>query len=294
MKSDVAKALLTIQDDADLKVLRRFKPRHAYGIVHEPKVALFVDVETTGLNTDEDKIIQFAAARFEFDADGNIGHVGPTYSGLEDPGVPLSLEIIELTGITDERLKGQRIDDGKVAELLSGVVLVIAHNAQFDRKMVERRFATFDTIAWACSQRDVKWEKFGSRGAKLDYLLMVLCGEFYDAHDAMADCLAGIELLATPQHKGRSAFAMLLESAREPTLRLFAHNSAFSTKQRLSLRGYRWHPDPIKAWAKDIKPADLDAEKQWLLENIYGHDERCAKAATFVKISAYDRYSVRA
>lgn len=288
---DVGKALLQLDGNPDYRVLRRFRPRHAYGIVDEPKVGLFVDVETTGLNTELDKVIQFAAVQFEFDKAGNIGHVGPTYNGLEDPMIPLPEDIVRITGITDERLKGQKIDDEKVALIRDGVQLVIAHNADFDRKMVEARFPGFDKLAWACSQRDVPWETaFGSTGLKLDYLMVMLCGEFYDAHDALADCLAGVHLLATPRAGGKSAAQLLLDSVRQPTLRVYARAAAFGVKDKLRSRRYRWYPEPTRCWAKDVKADEVQAERDWLRKEIYGGED----LSSVSKISAFDRYSVRA
>lgn len=276
------------------RILKKFEPRAEYGLLRDPKVALMVDVESTGLDTDNDRIIQFAGVRFEFDAAGNIGHVGPMYASLEDPGMPLPETITELTGITAEQLVGQRIDDGMVEGLLADVVLVIAHNAEFDRRMVEGRFSGFDRVAWACSQRDVKWEKFGVRGAKLDYLLMMLCDEFHEAHGALQDCLAGIHVLATPRclpggkclcasdsmtgddgcpvhGEPVSPFQMLLESVRTPTVRIFARNSPFETKDTLRARHYRWQPDPIRCWTKDVRADEVEAERAWLRDHVYPH-----------------------
>lgn len=292
MFGDVARALVEVEQHPDYKVLRRFKPRHAYGAVLNPKIGLYVDVETTGLNTELDRIIQFAAVRFEFDPEsGDIGHIGPTYCGLEDPGLPLDPEIVEITGLTNEQLKGHRINDEKVAELMRDAVLVVAHNADFDRKMTEARIKGFDALPWGCSQRDVKWEKFGCRGAKLDYLVMLLCGEFFDGHNALNDCLAGVHLLATSQANGATPFQMLLESVRTPTYRLFAYQAGFHMKEKLRVRRYRWYPDPVKAWAKDVKADELEAERTWLRQEVYGSvgDQSGVK-----KISAYDRFSVRA
>lgn len=288
--ADHRKAIAALDSCPDVKVLRRFEPRHAYGIVDDKKIGLYVDVETTGLNTDLDQVIQFAAVRFEFDAAGHLGHVGPMYCGLEDPGFPLEKEITEITGITDELLKGKKLDTAKIAELQQDAVLAIAHNADFDRKMTEARLPGFDKIAWACSQRDVKWDRFGCRGAKLDYLVMMLCQEFYDAHDALNDCLAGIHLLATPTLEGKTPFQLLLESVRTPTYRLFARNSAFQTKKKLSLRRYRWFPEPTKCWAKDLKEDEIEAEREWLRREIYGDRDQ----SEVRKISAKDRWSVRA
>lgn len=56
------------------------------------------DIETTGIDTDDDAIIQVGIARIE--PDGEI----ESYSALINPGVPVPDEVQELTGITDEML----------------------------------------------------------------------------------------------------------------------------------------------------------------------------------------------
>jgi DNA polymerase III subunit epsilon len=276
----------------EYRVLRMFAPRAMYGVVADPRLALFVDVESTGLNTDEDKIIQFGAVLFEYDASGAIGSVQASYSSREDPGVPLSREIVEVTGLTDAQLKGQRINDESVAALLSDVSLVIAHNADFDRRMIERRFTGFDRIPWACSQRDVDWKRFGCQYIGLEFLLMKSCGEFFLPHDALDDCRVGLHILATPRADDRSPFSYLIDSVNTPTLRLWAWQSPFATKDRLRLRRFRWDGDR-RCWWKDLKPEQLADEQEWLLEHVYAGDPDWAQAAGTTEISALDRYSRR-
>jgi hypothetical protein len=48
-------------------------------------------------------------------------------------------EITNITGIADEMVAGHRIDDRAVDDLLGRVVLVIAHDADFDRRFLEKR-----------------------------------------------------------------------------------------------------------------------------------------------------------
>ena len=71
------------------------------------------------------------------------------YSGFEDPGYPLSDEVREITGITDDMVAGQAFDDDQVNALAQQATLVIAHNAAFDRPFVEKRFPVFAELAWA-------------------------------------------------------------------------------------------------------------------------------------------------
>jgi hypothetical protein len=60
---------------------------------------------------------------------------------------------------------GHRIDDRGVDDLLDRVVLVIAHNADFDRRFLEKRLPTFVTRHRACSRSNIDWKAEGIRSA---------------------------------------------------------------------------------------------------------------------------------
>ena len=47
---------------------------------------------------------------------------------------------------------------------------MIAHNASFDRRFLERFCAGFVTKPWACSMTQVAWAGEGYEGTKLGYL----------------------------------------------------------------------------------------------------------------------------
>jgi DNA polymerase-3 subunit epsilon len=63
--------------------------------------------------------------------------------------------VTALTGITDEMVGGQRIDDAAVSAFVEDAVIVIAHNAGFDRKFAERYWPVFERKAWGCSATEV-------------------------------------------------------------------------------------------------------------------------------------------
>lgn len=100
-----------------------------------PVVAL--DVETTGLNTRQDRIIEVGAVRIKG------GEIIETFESMVNPGVPLPQEIIRITGITDQML----IDAPSVAQVLPrlmdfiGDCPVAAHNAKFDGGMLNSELA---------------------------------------------------------------------------------------------------------------------------------------------------------
>lgn len=259
------------------------------------KRGIIVDVETTGLDTANDVIIEFGAVPFDFDSNGRVYRVYSPISGFEDPLKPLSSEVIEITGITDEDVRGQRLDDAAILAAVDEAVLVIAHNAGFDRKMLERRFPLFAEKHWACSVDEVPWVRFGSRSKKLDYLLYKVARAFHNGHRAADDCLATLHLLATPRDGEASPLTYLLESARKPTLRLWATGTPIEVKDVLKLRGYRWFRgdnDRARAWYRDLASEDLlAAEQEWLREHGYAGRENPNWRVE--KFTARERYSVR-
>ncbi len=208
---------------------------------------VILDTETTGLNPNEDKIIELGMVRATFSVDrGLLLSVDDIYDGFEDPGRPLPPEIVRLTHITDNMVRGQRLDDEYVIKMLAGNVLVTAHNAGFDRPFFDRRFPIISDNSWACSQKGIDWESLGSNGLKLEYLLMSR-GWFYDAHRANIDCLALLWLLYIEP----GAFGMLLKNAYSSTYRFETCNSPYEVKDDLKRRGFRFEKvNGVPYWYK--------------------------------------------
>jgi DNA polymerase-3 subunit epsilon len=221
------------------RVLRRLAPRAPIAPPDglETRRGLFIDVETTGLDPTRDEIIELAMVPFTYGLDGRIFAVHEAFQKFREPGKPIPPEITALTGITDAMVAGQVIDPLEVAAFAAGASLVVAHNAAFDRRFVERLSDVFVTKPWACSMTQVDWAAEGFEGTKLAYLVMG-AGFFYDRHRAIHDCHAAIELLATPLPKTSvTAMARLLERARRPSCRIWAENAPYDFKDMLKARG---------------------------------------------------------
>ena len=103
--------------------------------------ALYVDFETTGLSFEHDQAIELALLPFTYAvADGRIAEVlhHEAQVHLHDPGRPLDAFITDLTGLTDDDLRGRRIDVEAANALIARSNLIVAHNARFDRPFFER------------------------------------------------------------------------------------------------------------------------------------------------------------
>jgi DNA polymerase-3 subunit epsilon len=279
----------------DYRVLRRLVPRAplAPAVGQETKTGILLDTETTGLDARRDEIIEFGMVKFDYLPDGRIAGVRDTFSAFNEPSVPIAPEITALTGIDDEMVAGHRIDEASVTAFVDDAVIVIAHNSGFDRKFAERYWPIFEQKAWGCSATEIDWRKHGFAGAQLGYLLNG-AGFFHQAHRAVDDCHALLEVLAYElPTTGAPALALLLETARKPTVRVWAEQSPFELKDALKRRGYRWcdgSDGRPRSWYVDVCETALDKEIAFLKAEIYLREVEPRLQA----LTAFTRFSARA
>ena len=276
---------LRLEAHPDYRVLRRLDLTHLGEALAGGRIAqaVVLDTETTGMDAEKDKVIELGLVKFEYDREsGAVGRVLAVYDGLEDPGRPIPPESTAVHHITDEMVVGQRLDEAAIERMLDGVGVVIAHNAGFDRPFVEQRLPSFAALPWACSLRDVPWDALGLGGAKLEYLAYRY-GFFFEGHRAEIDCRALLEVLRRPvpgQAEPIRAMQLLLESARAPSLRVWATGSPFESKDLLKARGYRWESEK-RVWYRDVGGTEREAELAWLKEQVYGGKSASVEVETF-------------
>ena len=279
----------------DYRILRRLMPLFA----HVPrdgavvKTGVILDVETTGLDQQKDEIIELGMVKFDYLADGRIAGLREVFTSFNEPSSPIPAEVTALTGITAEMVAGHRIDEANVISFVDDAVIVIAHNAGFDRKFAERYWPIFERKAWGCSATEIEWRKHNFEGSRLGYLLNG-AGYFHQAHRAVDDCHALLEILAFELPTiGAPAFAVLLEQARKKTIRVWAEQSPFDLKDALKRRGYRWSDGSdgrLRSWYIDVDEGRLEDEILFLRTEIYLQDVD----PRLQTLTALNRFSVRA
>ena len=285
----------TLDASDDYRVLRKLRtPQFTTRSARQyEKLAVLVDVETTGLDPAKDEIIEIALVRFRYSTDGEITGIVDVFDQLRQPSIAIPKIATEVTGITNEMVAGHQIDHEAVEEVVSSADIVIAHNASFDRRFVERLFPVFASKPWACSMSEIDWTAEGFEGTKLAYLAAE-AGFFYDKHRAENDCLAAIELLRRKLPKSfNTGLAALLSKARRTSWRIWAEGAPFELKDVLKARGYRWNGDDgdkPRAWYFDATEEDKESEISFLKNEIY----RSEKQIKTTKMTAFERHSDRA
>jgi DNA polymerase-3 subunit epsilon len=291
---DAEAMAIALEAHPDYRVTRRLQPRLQWPAATEGQGVcrvIVLDTETTGLDQSKDRIMELALLRVDVDlATGMPLGAVQIYDGLEDPGMPIPKEVQDITGINDAMVQGQRLDEERIAAMLDGVDLVIAHNAGFDRPFTEARMPQFRGLAWACSFADIGWREQGRSSAKLESLAREM-GWFYDAHRAEMDCHALLAVLTVNLPKlAHTGLAHLMTQAQKPSYRLQATNAPFDAKDKLKARGYRWSAEQ-KVWHTRVGDSkSLQTEFDWLKEHAY--HQRSA-VVQFEKLDALVRYSTR-
>jgi DNA polymerase III subunit epsilon len=159
---------------------------------------VFFDLETTGLDFQNDRIIEIGAIRIE--ADGR--EVIPPVSMLVNPGMHIPSEITELTGIADSDVAGKptfEVEAKWLMKLFDGADLGGYSIGRFDSKFIAAEFARcghdFDLGRRRIVDARVIYHKMFPRD--LAAALMQYCGTKTDGknHRAMFDTEASMRIL---------------------------------------------------------------------------------------------------
>ena len=151
------------------------------------------DLETTGLDPENDQIVEIGAVRV---AGGVL--TNQTFQQLVNPGIKMPAEASEVNHITDDMLKGQPRIKPTLADFLDFVDgdVLVAHNGGFDASFLDNACIKcgydapkkyFDTM-----RLSVYWKRLKNR--KLETFLKAAEIENDEAHRALSDAIATAKL----------------------------------------------------------------------------------------------------
>ncbi len=224
-------------------------------------IGLIVDLETTGVDSEKDEIIEIGIIEFMIES-GKSPIITNMYSALEDPGFPLSSEIKSITGLDDSLLKNQKINWDYVREFFTRSSVAIAHNMDFDRSFLVQRTELVDLgIHWACSMKHIDWEGHGFKTRALNYLAADHGFVNSFAHRALFDCATTFRLISPYMQE-------LISRSFMKEYRLIAQGAPFAAKDNLKGRRYRWDAGN-RVWTKDVLEDALESEREFLRKEVY-------------------------
>ena len=294
-KNDTSEIINTEVSQSDWKLIRKLHLPQKYNDAssEEVKKGIVLDVEATGLSIGYDDVIQLALLPFEYEvSSGKIININKdkAFNAMREPRVPISEEASLITGITNEMVLNKTIDSKSVEKIINETDLVIAHNASYDRPMVEQHWDCFKNVSWACTFKSINWLEEGFSSAKLE-LLGINYGWFYEGHDAFNDCEACLALLSeTLPKRNETVFSVLREYATKPNYLIKAIDAPYDKRTILRRNGYRWRPaDQLNGKVWWTEKENYEEEINWLNKEIYKREINIP----IKKITALNRYSDR-
>ena len=154
------------------------------------------DIETTGLDTANDRIVEIGAVKVEND------EIIDTFSYLMNPLVPIPPHVSAINNITNEMLETAEYSGvilQRFASFIEDATFLVGHNAKrFDAPFIASEFKRHMVKYKAFYVRDTVFLASTKLGRKSRHSLKALCSYYgiinTDAHRALSDALATYEV----------------------------------------------------------------------------------------------------
>ena len=227
-----------------------------------------LDLETTGVNTKEDRITEIGLVEWDMVSNKPITIFNSLVKYADEPLISEKIE--KITGISQDLLERKGRDPKavltRVAIDLSGVDYVVAHNGnQFDRPLLEAEFdrhgIVIPKVHWIDSMLDVPYPE-DMTVRKLGYLA---CEHGFlnpFAHRAVFDVLTMLRVCAQYDweaiiQRSKEASVVLMAVCQKP----WEDSKPAGEKDTDKVKelGFRYNPDR-KIWVKTVKESDIDME----------------------------------
>lgn len=234
-------------------------------------ILLSLDFETTGLDIEKDRVIEFGAVLYSTNQKKCLDNQGM----LVKTDVPITSVSTKLTGITPAAVNRFGYEPDDVLNIILGMMedadAVIGYNARrFDKRVLEKWAGEFPNKPWIDLYYDMPWQvpvgKLSHVAA--DHGILNLF-----PHSALADAQT---VLAIADKYDPD---LLLARAQSPVVVLRSYQSrAENDLVKQAPFRFRWNPEN-KIWWKPVKEQDIDEviqsapfkvtiEKQWTPEEL--------------------------
>lgn len=217
---------------------------------------LIVDVETTGLDPETDRIIEVGAVLFDPEAGVPVACASQLISAPDNP-------VETINRIPAGVLQGPWCSE-QPRHLLEQMQkagdeqpIFVAHEAAFDSAFLDAAHpGPLADETWICTKRDVEWDRLpGGTGSLVKIALAYDVG-VVRAHRAIEDCLT-LAAILSKVHALEDGLENWIARALEPRVQMQALVS-YNDRQLAKDRGFTWDGER-KMWLKRVRVSALDA-----------------------------------
>ena len=211
---------------------------------------LGIDVETTGLDPDEDEIIELGMVLWDWEYKKPI----KIFNELVDGEKNIPEDIQKLTGITGAMrgIFGWSTESIKsvLHSFMSFNPILMAYNAKFDSGFINK-LISLPHPHWLCAMEDVDYpDHFQSK--KLSYLAADHGFINPFAHRAIFDVLTMFKVLENYD------LNKIVENSKEEKVNLIAQVS-YSERNKAKALGYKWIDG---SWKKTVRNSQIEVERE--------------------------------
>jgi len=236
------------EDDKDLgvKCASKSNDKRAKNINTQPSLEniLILDTETTGLDNENDDCLEVGSILFNVKSRSVLAQQSfllPVKINNAEKINNIPAEITRLPQPLSEAIK-------YFESLVRVSNVIVAHNAEFDKKWFGLNKLPRIEKQWICSMDDISWpadRQLKTRPSVRD-LALAYGVPVWNAHRALTDCIYLAEVF-----KRCSELEKLLIRALEPKVLLRAEIS-YEERYLAKNAGFRWNTPVEGAWSKKL------------------------------------------
>jgi DNA polymerase-3 subunit epsilon len=211
------------------------------------RTLLIVDVETTGLEPGDAKLVEVGAVLFDVRERAVLSQVSTLLPVDENPVERINGIRAEMTQGVGEAVREQSL---ALVQVLAGHAdAYVAHNAAFDSKWLPE----LTERPWICTMEDVRWPKAKKGHPSVMSLALDYGVPVWAAHRALTDCTYLAQVMEREPELER-----LLKAAMEPR-EYYVSLLPYDRRQECKDAGFVWDRQVPRAWSKKLSASEAAA-----------------------------------
>ncbi len=229
------------------------------GQLHAPDRVLIIDTETTGLEASTGQVIEIGAIEYSVKHQTSIRQFSTLLPAESNPAEHINRikpkPLLEMTA--ELAAQGMSV----ITQMAQRVELVVAHNAEFDKKWfglsgnghkMIPALLNFrgEPLSWVCTCSDFNWPRQIRSGQSLIELAAAHDIGVFGTHRALTDC----QLIAALFDRMENLQAMFERALRPKAL--FKALVNYDEREQAKQAGFKWVPER-KSWERRMAVEDI-------------------------------------